>query len=546
MIDKNNIYKNLCRLVSIPGVSGTDKENLTAVEILNILKELKYFKEHPDYLKFLSIKNDPLNRHVVSAFVKAKKETQKTVIITGHYDVVDVEEYGPLKSIAYDIEKISKRINELPLDEDCLKDFESEDWLFGRGTADMKFGIALCIEMVKYFSESNELEGNLLFIAVPGEETNSEGMLSAVVYLSELQEKYSLDFTALLLAECYMTENKSENKVHNIHVGASGKVMPLFFFTGSETHADEPFEGFDPSFLFTQFHSLFYLNHDFCDTNKGETTPPPIELKSGDLKNLYSVSIPLYYAAYYNLVTLSLNPEELIDKLKKISMEAFENAIELYNKKISNYEKLVGRKIKSLKIEPYVTTFHDLYNETKTMYDGDLDKYINNFIKHLQQEHIEIQEICVRVVKEVYSKYPKKKPMIIIGFIPPYYPDVYPDINDDNVSHLLNTMKYVIGYAKEKYNQNLQIKNYYMGISDMSYTGLNKDQNFDELCENLIGINQLYFFPKDELEKINIPAVVLGGYGKDFHKSTERLNYSYNFEVLPDLYKTAIIQLLKN
>lgn len=44
-----------------------------------------------------------------------------TVILTGHYDVVDVEEFGHLQDIAYNVEEITKRINEMPLDEDSQK-----------------------------------------------------------------------------------------------------------------------------------------------------------------------------------------------------------------------------------------------------------------------------------------------------------------------------------------------------------------------------------------------------------------------------------------
>ena len=42
-----------------------------------------------------------------------------------------------------------------------------------------------------------------------------------------------------------------------------------------------------------------------------------------------------------------------------------------------------------------------------------------------------------------------------------------------------------------------------------------------------------------------IPGIVLGGYGKDFHKHTERLEKHYNFDVLPDLYDRLIRDLLK-
>ena len=89
------------------------------------------------------------------------------------------------------------------------------------------------------------------------------------------------------------------------------------------------------------------------------------------------------------------------------------------------------------------------------------------------------------------------------------------------------------------------INPYFMGISDMCYTGLAEGMNFDSLFENLVGIGSIYQFPEDALRKFRVPGIVLGGYGKDFHKHTERLERHYNFDVLPDLYDRLIRDLLK-
>lgn len=84
-----------------------------------------------------------------------------------------------------------------------------------------------------------------------------------------------------------------------------------------------------------------------------------------------------------------------------------------------------------------------------------------------------------------------------------------------------------------------------MGISDMCYTNLAKDMNFDKLFENLVGANMIYQFPMEDLKRFSVPGIVLGGYGKDFHKHTERLHIDYNLNVLPDLYVQLIKKLLR-
>ena len=222
MINKENMYNNMLRMVEVPGVSGTESEKMTAYKIEELLREIPYFRDHPENVKLIPLVDDPFERSIVTGFMELNPGYPDTVILTGHYDVVDVEEFGHLQDIAYNVEEITKRINEMPLDEDSQKDFESGEWIFGRGTADMKYGHALCMELMKHYSEEKSIKGNLLYVAVCGEETNSEGMLRAVPFFNQLAEEKGLKYRALLLTECYMMEDQAGDNNRYIHYGASG------------------------------------------------------------------------------------------------------------------------------------------------------------------------------------------------------------------------------------------------------------------------------------------------------------------------------------
>lgn len=545
MIQKENIYKNMLRLIEAPSVSGTEDEMTAAYTLRELLYEIPYFNEHRENVRLVPLKDDPLNRSIVTAYLELKPECKDTVILTGHFDVVDVEEYGHLKDIAYDVEEISKRICEMPLDEDSRKDFESGEWFFGRGTADMKFGHALCVELLRHYHEEKCLNGNILYVAVCGEETNSEGMLRAVPFFNELANEKGLKYKALLLTECYMMEDQANDYTRYIHYGASGKVMPMYFFVGEATHGGEPFLGIDPNLMSAEVYKKLHFNSEFCQQNYGETTPPPVCLKMQDLKNTYSVSTPLYTAAYYNIITTSLSPEKAMCKLTEIAKEAFASSLKFMDLKMDEYAAVAGSRPVSYKITPRVKTFGEIYNEVKSYYKGDLNEYLSQFAKKLAADKMEMQDICIMLVKKLYELYKDKGPIIIVSIIPPYYPDVYPDRDEEDASNLLRYVNEIIDYAKEKYGETLKLKDYYMGISDMCYTGLSTDMNFDKLFENLVGADMIYQLPKEELKKFKVPGIVLGGYGKDFHKHTERLNKNYNFNVLPDLYDTLIKKILK-
>ena len=547
MIDKARMLSNTKRLVSAKSISGTELERSGAERIMELLDELDYFKQHKENVYKQPIAGDPFGRCIIAALLEGGKKSKNTIILTGHYDVVDVDGYAQLKDIAFDVDEITKRINELPLDEDAKRDADTGEWIFGRGTADMKFGHALIIELLRHYSESENLtglNGNLLYVAVCGEETNSEGMLAASAFLNGLAEKRKLHYSALLLAECYLNENMANDPRRYIHYGATGKVMPMFLCAGKGCHADEPFAGLDANSLNAAVYELLAMNTDYCQSKNGECTPPAVCLKMKDLKATYSASIPMYAVSYYSILTLKLEPDALISSLRMIAMRAFELALEKRSRDAEAYGKLMNKPMTVRSFAPCVMTYEELYNEVKKQYNGDLDAHLKAFAGKLTEKKLELQDISIELVRHVYELYGAKQPMIILSFIPPYYPDVYMDPADADAGRLLAAAKDVIDYARRQFNEHLELKDYYMGLSDLSYTGLGEDAGFDTLFKNLAGAGLTYDFPLQALKQLHVPGIVLGGWGKDFHQNSERQNIPYSFDVLPKLYMRIIADIL--
>ena len=128
MINRKKLYENMKRLVKVDSISGTAAEGAAAYELEAMLREIPYFKEHEENVMVLPVEGDPFQRAIVAAYLECDPDCPDTIILTGHYDVVDIEEYGSLKEIACDVEEITKRIGELHLDEECKKDLESGNW----------------------------------------------------------------------------------------------------------------------------------------------------------------------------------------------------------------------------------------------------------------------------------------------------------------------------------------------------------------------------------------------------------------------------------
>ncbi|RXM58896.1 peptidase M20 [Clostridium tetani] len=542
---KDKIMNTLLELVAVPGIAGTKSEGLTAKKTLHILEDIHYFQQHPENLNLIKIKGDPLNRSFVSALFCSSKPSKKTIVLTGHLDVVDVEDFGHLKELAFKPIELKKRIKELPLDKDALEDLESEDYIFGRGTADMKFGLALHIELLRELSLRDDFEGNILFLAVPGEESNSEGMLAAVPHLLELNKKFGYKYIGLFVSECCIPKEIGD-ETKRIYLGTAGKIMPLFLFTGKETHVYESFSGLNPNLLAGELNRLLELNPDFCDNNRGNLTPPPTCLKHTDLKELYSVQTPLMAASYYNVLTLNLSIDELMDKLKKLCFQAFENTLNIIEERVNKYSSISNRNSLRETFETKVLTYEEVYKRVKELMGEKFDKYIEKKIEQWTDENMDLQNIAINIMKETYLNYPDKSPSIIIGFAPPYYPDKHLREHKDDDMVLLKVVDNILEYAKDKFNTNIEKDHYYMALCDLSYTGTTNKEGLNTIASNILGINKSYNLPVEELSQLDIPSIAFGGFGKDFHKFSERLNIPYSFEVVPDLYEKAIYDLFNN
>ena len=544
MIDKKRIYENMLRLVAVPSISGTDDEHLAADKIEELLYEIPYFATHKDNVRQVSVPGDPLGRTIVTAYLETAPGSRKAVILTGHYDVVDVDEFGQYQKEAFDPETITPLMGSFPMDEDTRSDWESGEWLFGRGTADMKIGHALSLELLRHFSEEGGINGNILYVAVCGEETNSEGMLGAIPFFNQFAEEKGLDYEALLLTECFEVEDMAHDKKKYVHIGGHGKVMPLFFTVGEVCHGEFPFLGLDPNMINAEIYLRMQLNTDFSQEVMGDVTQPPVCLKSQDLKTTYSISTPLYAASYYSITTVKLDPEEMIAKLSKIAEDSFASAIELVSKRADEFESKFGTRPQTHSYTPCVKLYSEIYEEAAKGYDGDFDEYIGEYVKELQEEKLEMQQIAIRLVRKVYELSGSTQPMVIVAFVPPFYPDCYPKYDDPRVKKLMTELDQVFVAAEEKTGEEFAVKDFY-GISDLSYTDLDPDMDFDGLFGNVVGIGSMYSMPVEEMKKFHIPSsIVLGCYGKDFHKTSERLNLKYNFDVLPYMYIQLIEGLL--
>ena len=222
---KDKILKILKELVAVDSFTASEKEYKAAEYLYKYISQINYFKNNPEYFGLYPIKDDYLNRK--TAFALVKGNTCETIVLMGHYDVVGIEDYGSLKDYAFDIERLPEKLKSVSINDEAKADLNSGEWIFGRGSADMKAGLAIHLACIEEYSKSIN-GGNLLFIAVADEESYSAGMRGAVPLLKSLKDKYNLKYELLLDSE----PAKRDNNKHVLPIGTGGKTLPVVFVQG--------------------------------------------------------------------------------------------------------------------------------------------------------------------------------------------------------------------------------------------------------------------------------------------------------------------------
>lgn len=530
-------------------VVDTPGELDSAHKVYDIFSDMDYYKENPNDLSFIQIPNDGLGRKSVLAVLRGKKgNSKKTVLMIGHTDTVGISDYGTLKDYAHKPYELTEKFKEIAhtLPQEVRKDLESGEYLFGRGIFDMKTGDAIIMAIMEEISKDiDHFEGNLIFAAVCDEEGNSSGMLSVIPELIKLQEKEGFEYLALLDTD-YMTSEFEGDENKYVYIGTVGKLMPSFYVVGKETHVGESFKGLDPNQIASSITNRINLNADFCDVAEGEVSLPPITLKQRDLKPEYSVQIAKTSTLFFNYATHSSTPDEVLVKMKNAGIEAFQSTIDDLNIQYQRFCTIAKREFKQLPWQARVITYEELYAKVKEEMGSDVDKEIKKITEELlKDESLDQRDFSLKMVEALHGMWSDREPVVVVYFTPPYYPHIYVEGSAPKEKALLDAVADAISTTKTDYK--LVYKKFFPYISDLSYGAAPKDSKIiAALKNNMPGFGSKYNLPLEDMQKLDLPVLDIGSFGKDAHKFTERIEKKYSFEVAPVLVYKTIMNLLKN
>lgn len=549
-IEMKDIGKDIDEILrsylAVNSETGTSGEKDIELFLMNYFDQIPYFQENKDLFGSWAIKDDYLERAVSWAMVKG--EGQETVVLIHHNDVVGVEDFQSLKHFAFhpdQLEEELKRIAE-ELYPEAREDLLSGNYLFGRGTADMKGGGAIQLSLLKRYAALSKRKGNILLLALPDEENLSAGMRAAVDLLAELKEKHGLQYVYVLNSEPHQRRRPEAGLLAK---GSVGKLLAFVYVRGFLAHVGKVFEGLNPAMLLSEIATQVELSPFLSDHERGETSPPPTWLYLRDRKEDYNVSMPLGAGGCVSILTLNSNPLLMMEKLKFVAEEAFLTVIERMNMRYAAFCASCGRPIEKLPWKVKVSTYGELMEEAYAAH-GEKFSYayerkhreINDKVMNGEAD---LRESTFVLTEFIYNYVPDLSPRVVLGFVPPYYPHVCNSLLENIPPQYASLYDQLAAYSVETFGQEYDKKYYYPGISDLSYFALRDSKVVEEELEKDMPLyGEAYSVPLAKIEELSMPCMNIGPWGKDFHKMTERVYKQDLYERTPALLNRAIEFLL--
>lgn len=477
-------------LTSWPSVTGTAEEAAFASKLAGYLTGF-------DRVWTEAIAGDALGRSNVFALKRGRG--RRTVVLTGHFDVVPVEDYGTLKAHAFDAERllpeVIARLRLTGENPPALADFESGYFLPGRGLLDMKAGLAAGIATAEAYGGV----ANLLLMAVADEEDRSAGARAAAPHLAKIATDNDLDIVLVINLDA-ISDQGDGSAGRIVALGSIGKQLLTAFVVGKEAHACYPQDGANAAYLAAELVTEIELATELAELTGEEFAAPPTALYAKDQKQGYNVTTPAAAWVYWNTLQHRRGGAEVFGIATMLAQRAMARAAEKVKRHVPvlRYEELAGR------VSP-----QELAAKAREI---------------AAVAHLDFPERAKLMTQFAWSHSGLAGPAVVLGFgsIP------YPAVSLANPALEARIMTAAAPFG-------LSAVRYFAGISDMSFLG-EASGDLAVVAANTPVWGTSFTMPA----AAGYPCINIGPWGRDYHHWLERLNAPYAFETLPRVLLAVI------
>ena len=542
MLPEEKIEAITKSLVALNSINGTLGEGKKADYIKDMIKSFPYFQENPSHVWEQAIPEDPYGRKNIFAFIEGNGDSLNTVIYHAHLDTVGIEDFGPLKDIAFDSDRLAEYFSNYEFDRDVQRDARSGEWMFGRGSVDMQSGIAVHLANLLHFSERrDQLPGHILFMANPDEESQHSGILTSISELKRLKQEKQLRYLAAINND-FITPLYEGDTTRYIYTGAAGKLLPCFAIYGREVHVGDTLSGIDPNLIASEITRRIHNNIHMAENIEGELVLPPTCLYLRDNKEAYNVQTAVSSYVYFNYFIYEKTAKEVMDQLTAVADEACKET----ERKLSDYyDEYCERTSLPKKEMSWNVQVYSLEDYLKRLRSRGIDpaQCIGQAFK--TYEHLELRMRCFKAVEELQKLDPEQGAKVIIFYAPPYLPHNYLKEESTRDQLLQHVIQEAVDKTAASTGETFVFKKFFPYLADGSFLSLHEtDEEVSAFTDNFPGWDVIGTIPFKEIRELNIPSVNIGVYGKDGHKWTERVYKPYTFHVLPELIQQTTMHLL--
>ena len=439
-----------------------------------------------------------------NVFALKRGRGRRTIVLTGHFDVVPVNDYGALEPLAFAVERllpeVISRLRRSGENALALADFESGDFLPGRGLLDMKAGLAAGIAAMEAYAG----DANLLFLGVADEEERSAGARAAAPLLPAVALQHGLDIDLVINLDAISDQGDGATG-RVVALGSIGKQLVTAFVVGKEAHACYPQDGANAAYLAAELLTEFEMAPELGETSGTETAAPPTALHAKDLKSGYNVTTPAQCWLYWNTL-----------QHRRSAAEVFDISLMLARRAMARAQRKAGRDI------PVMS-----YAELALRVPQDVRAEIASRAGALT--HLDLPERAKLATAEMWAASGLPGPAVVMGFGAIPYPAV--SLSDAGLEDAI---------VKAAAAHGLGAVRYFPGISDMSFLG-EASGDLSAAAANTPIWGTGFTMPASA----GYPCINIGPWGRDYHHWLERLHAPYAFETLP-LVLLSVIDAVMN
>jgi arginine utilization protein RocB len=514
------------RFVSWPSVTGSPGEAAFSDKLVDYLRALPELADEANTIRTIASHGDPLTHSVAALF---RGTGRKCIVLAGHFDVVTVENYGDLRDLAFDADRLAaalvadlKTSARSPRDALALADLERRAFVPGRGMLDMKSGLAAGLAAAERFAADPRRQGNILFVATPDEENRSRGMRSFRNALPALAGEWDLDIVGGLNLDA--TDDTGDGSAgRSVHFGTVGKYSPFAYTIGKATHAGYPFDGISAHLIGAEILRAVEKNGDLADEAFGAKAPPPVCLEARDFRAIYDVTTPETAWLSFNWLTHRRQPGELLAAFRAEVEAALGRATTIEGSRAAAHEGM--RRDHG---EPRVFTVEEAVRLAESRGGAAFRERHAQRIAALAREENPLTA-SQSLVRALAIESGIEGPAVIIGFASLFYPHTHVDAS----SRFRAIVAARSAGSAARHGTTISTQEFFRGISDMSFFGHRADSD----AARLIAANTLSPALVDEAspDALSFPVANIGPWGRDLHQKHERVAAHHAFEVLPDM-----------